>query len=263
MSQMARRPSTSAFSDFLLGLGDPLRGISFLVRHPSLWVWGVLPFLISAVLYIGAIYGCWRFAHGWLHDEFYVEGTAWKALGVLIEILFWIIILIFAALAFIPAATLVANPFNDLLSEKTERIYRGAEVDQPFSLGRLFRALHVGLAGEIRRFVKVTVLLCLALLLNLIPVAGQALASAASAFITISYLSLEYTSFSMDRRLFTWEQKKYFLRTHKARTLGFGAMAFFILTIPGVNALFIPISAVAGTLLFCDTALPEEGSAAR
>lgn len=34
-------------------------------------------------------------------------------------------------------------------------------------------------------------------------------------------------------------------------------MAFAIMTVPVVNALFIPVSAIAGTLLFCDTEMGD------
>lgn len=40
-------------------------------------------------------------------------------------------------------------------------------------------------------------------------------------------------------------------------------MSFAIMMAPLLNALFIPVSAVAGTLLFCDTELANEGDRAK
>lgn len=247
---------------FVSGLMDPWRGLGFLVRNPPLWPLAVLPFIIGIVIYAGSIWAGWHLMSAWLTEAFFDENTAWKAVGYLLAILFWILILLAAALLFIPISSLIANPFNDLLSEKTERIYRGVEVNAPFTLASLLRSLRTGLSGEIRRFITVSLMLVGALALNLIPVIGQILYTAASSLITINFLSLEYTSFSMDRRLYQWDQKKQFLRDHRARAWGFGAMGMLILMVPVINAFFIPVSAVAGTLLFCDTELEEAATTA-
>lgn len=246
---------------FVRGLIDPWRGLGFLTRHPALWPYAALPFFIGILIYAGSIWAGWYFMSAWLSESFFDENTAWQAVGYLLAILFWILILLAAALLFIPISSLIANPFNDLLSEKVERIYRGVEVNAPFTLAALIRSLHTGLAGEVRRFITVALMLLGALALNLIPVIGQILYTAASTMITINFLSLEYTSFSMDRRLYKWDQKKKFLREHRARAWGFGAMGMLILMVPVINAFFIPVSAVAGTLLFCDTELEEAAAA--
>jgi CysZ protein len=67
-------------------------------------------------------------------------------------------------------------------------------------------------------------------------------------------MSLQFTAYSMDRRFYTVAQRKAFQRHHRARTLGLGSMAFALMLVPVVNALFIPVAAVAGTMLFCDAA---------
>ena len=157
--------------------------------------------------------------------------------------------------AFVPVAVLIAQPFNDILSEKVERLYSGQPVDDAFSLRRFIRSLAIGFGSSLRLTVLTLLLLGCALTLNLIPVIGQVLATAASLAITIRFLSLEFTSYSMDRRDYTYAQRRAFLRSNRARTVGMGAMAACLMVIPIVNALFIPVSAVGGTLLFCDTEL--------
>ncbi len=239
---------------FFWGMSLPWRGLSFLWERRRLWPLAAAPFLISFILYVGGIYLAWSWAYGWLEATLLDRAWGWRVLAYVLAIVLWGLMLIVAAVTFIPVATLVANPFNDLLSEKTERLYRGLAVDEPFSLRALFRALRVGLVGEMARALTTLALLTLALSLNLIPVAGQILSAAASAWIAIAFLSLEFTSFSMDRRLYTWGEKRAFLRRYRAATLGFGAMSFLIMIVPGVNALFIPVLAVAGTMLFCDAA---------
>lgn len=242
-------------SGFFLGLGEPWRGLRFMIRHPSLWPYVVLPFLICLLFYAGAIWLGWYFMDRWLEGAFTSEAVGWRIVEYILIGLYWILVLVVSAIAFVPLAALVASPFNDLLSEKTEKIYLNVSVDEPFSIRNLIRAIKVGIKGEIARTIKVAVLLLLAFSLNIIPVIGSVASTILSTAITIRFLSLEFTSFSMDRRLFTWPQKQDYLRRYRAATIGFGAMAFVIMLVPVVNAFFIPVSAIAGTLLFCDTEL--------
>lgn len=245
----------NAVGEYLAGLADPWRGFFFLLARPRLWFFAAIPFVLTLVLYAGLMYLGWRWISGWIDGLLPAEGSVWRVVGVLLAILYWILGLILSALAFMPAAVIVASPFNDLLSEKTEYLSGVARVDEPFSVRRFLLAASRGVASDLARALKVGVLLFLAFFLNFIPGAGPPIAAAVSAFTSISYLAVEYTSYSMDRRLFTWREKQDYLSRHRARTLGFGTMAFAIMLIPVVNAAFIPVSAVAGTLLFCETEL--------
>lgn len=254
-SPTEHRLAPMAFKD---GLGYPFRGFRFLLRHPRLWPLAALPFLLCAGLYVLLIWLGWSWIGGWIEGALVErEGWWWRWLGYLLYVVFWIVALGLSVLAYVPIAAIIASPFNDLLSEKTEKLYQGIELDEPFSIKLLIRSLRVGLVGEVKRSLTLAVLLILALSLNLIPGVGQIAATVASTTFTVYYLSLEFTSFSMDRRLYTWERKRAFLKRFRARSVGFGAAMFLILMVPLVNAFFIPISAVAGTLLFCDTELKQ------
>jgi CysZ protein len=228
------------------------------VRQPRLWLLAALPFMLCLMLYAALFSVGWHWIGGWIGDALVDREGWWRWLGYVLWVLFWIVALILSVILFVPVAAILASPFNDLLSEKTERLYRGVELNEPFSLRALIRSLRVGLAGEVRRALTLAVLLLFALSLNLIPVIGQIAAATASTALTIYYLSLEFTSFSMDRRYYDWPAKRGFLRRFRARSLGFGSAAFLIMMIPIVNAFFIPVSAIAGTMLFCDTDLADE-----
>ncbi len=244
----------------MAGLRYPWRGLAFLMARPALWPWAVTPFVLCVALYIACIWTGWHFVGGWLGGALLEPGEGFwhKVAGYTLAVIFWIVILIVAALVYVPFASLIASPFNDFLSEKTERLYRGQQVEAPFSWRLVWRAIRVGLIGEIRRTLVVTGLLAGAFALNFVPPVGPVIAPAISMFITVRYLSLEFTSFSMDRRFYNWPRKRDYLKRFRARTLGFGAMSFLIMLVPLVNATFIPISAVAGTLLFCDSELADE-----
>jgi CysZ protein len=246
--------------EFLTGITDVWRGLTFLIERPRLWPWAVAPFLISLLLFAAILWFVTGFIGGWITGFLPDEGVAWRILEIALIVIIWIAFLLVSVFTFIPIVMVVAAPFNDLLSEKTERLYAGENLDQPFSIGYLFRSLRVTTVATLQRALKLMLLLLFALFLNLIPLIGSLVATVLATHFTIRFLSLEFTSYSMDRRLWTWPQQRAYMDAHRARTMGFGSMAFVVMLVPLVNAAFIPVSAVAGTLLFCDTGLTPAGA---
>lgn len=248
------RPRNSV-SEFFEGVRDVWRGASFILVHPGLWLWALIPFILNILVFSALGWGLWHFAGDWLHSHLFASGGFWSnLLGWALSILIGLLFLLLLYFLFVPVASLIASPFNDVLSEKVERLYVGQSVDQGFSVKALVKSVTLGLHSSLRLTLVSLALLAAALLLNLLPPPlGPALWTAASAAITIRFLSLQFTSYSMDRRFYTYQQRREFLRRNRARTIGLGSMAFLIMLAPVLNALFIPVSAAAGTLLFCDT----------
>lgn len=241
-------------SEFARGVGDIWRGFRFLLGHPALWIWAIIPFILNIGVFALVGWGAWHYFGGWLHGHLFAADSTWwmEAFGWLLGLVFWLLMAIIIFFCFVPLATLMAAPFNDLLSEKVESLYAGMGVEGAFSPGALARAITVSIKSSLRLTVLTLGLLALTLPLHLIPGVGSVLATVASSAITIRFLSLQFTSYSMDRRFYDYAQRRAFLRQNRARTIGLGAMAFLVMLAPVVNALFIPVSAVAGTLLFCD-----------
>ena len=247
--------SGGSAGEFVRGAGDFWRGLAFLIGHPRLWPLSAIPFVLNVCLFVFLYWLGWHFLSGWLGERFFGEGIWWRIIGWLISALYWIVAFLVIIFAFVPLASLLAEPFNDLLSEKVERLYAGQGVDESFSVRGLVRGLTIGLGSTLRLTVLTLLLLALAMTLHVVPVIGSLLATAVAMAITIRFLSLQYTSYSMDRRAYSFARRREFLRRNRARTIGMGAMAAVLMVIPIVNALFIPVSAVAGTLLFCDAEL--------
>lgn len=249
-----------ALPQFFSGVGDVWRGAHWLLAHPGLWWLALVPFVLNLLLFAAGAWAGWHFFGGWISAQFMGEtdGFWMQMLGFVLVAVFWLLYIIAVVFLFVPIATLVALPFNDLLSEKVERVYAGRGVEGAFAPGALLKALMVGFRSSLRLTLKTIVLILFALSLNLIPVIGHALYVGFSSWVTISFLALQFTTYSMDRRFYTYVQRERFRKRFRPRTLGLGAMAFGLMLIPVINALFIPVSAVAGTLLFCDTELAEQ-----
>ena len=78
------------------------------------------------------------------------------------------------------------------------------------------------------------------------------LGTVVTAVLTSYMFAYEYLGYPMDRRRFSFSQKKRFLRSHLSSVMGFGLGNLVVASIPVINLLFIPAAVVGGTLLFLD-----------
>ncbi len=72
------------------------------------------------------------------------------------------------------------------------------------------------------------------------------------------FASLEFIDFAMSRRKLRFAEKRAIILRHKRPMFGFGAVMFGGLAVPVVNLFFLPIGAVAGTLLYLDLEEPRD-----
>jgi CysZ protein len=254
---MPPAPPRGMLGEFIAGATDVWRGFSLLLRRPAWWYLAIIPFVLNLLIFGGLVWLGYSPLHGWAERHFFSDPNAWwSILGGLLELLYWLAICVVIFFLFVPFATIVAAPFNDFLSEKVELDYCGARVDKQSFVRDTWRSIWVGLKTSVRLSLITIGLYALILPLNLIPGFGSVLYTVLSAAITIRFLALQFTAYSMDRRYVDYAGRNGFLKRHRWRTIGLGTMAFCCMWVPGLNALFIPVSAVAGTLLYCDTELP-------
>jgi uncharacterized protein involved in cysteine biosynthesis len=70
------------------------------------------------------------------------------------------------------------------------------------------------------------------------------------------FLGLEFFSYCMDRRQFSFRQKMRFIRKSFFNVLGVGISAYLLLLAPVINFGILPLAAVGATLCF----LKREGA---
>jgi uncharacterized protein involved in cysteine biosynthesis len=78
---------------------------------------------------------------------------------------------------------------------------------------------------------------------------AQLLTGPAILAFAIFFLPLDYASYTLDRRRFSFRQKKLWLLSNKPDVVGFGAAACLICAVPVVNFVAMPVLVVGGTLL--------------
>src|SRR5262249_28229272 len=94
------------------------------------------------------------------------------------------------------------------------------------------------------------------LLVNLIPVAGQILATAGGIMLGATIACLDFLDYPLERRLLSFRQKLGLIRRYLPATAGFGLICLGLVSIPFLNLLAIPLCVAAGTLFFCERMQP-------
>ena len=228
------------------GVSDGLRGAGYLVRHPRLWIWVLLPAIAAAILLILVI--------SWLmsllsspidslaqHMPFDWAGSVMKVAAT--------VALVFASIfIFISVASLIAAPFNEMLSESIEEKLTGVPAPR-FNLLRFLYDLGVGLLHALRRIIIYLIVMGSLLLLGLIiPVIGSIIAAAGAWIATARFASYDAYDSIWARRRWKYRAKVQYLEINRWRTLGLGAVIAVFMLVPGVNLIGLSIGAAAATL---------------
>lgn len=235
-------------------IGSPfyvLRGALFVWENRELWKFSVAPLMISALVltvgYVLLYYFLRDMVRGVMSDQWY-----WQLLSYVVAFIVGAFLIVLFFFLFTRVASALAAPFNEVISERTEQIATGKPIGTPFSLGALVRDSARGIVHAFKILAVYVALLVAALVLWIVPGAGPLLFSAATVLISSYMFSYEYLGYPMDRRRFSFREKRRFLRGTLTSSLGFGLGNLVIASIPLVNILLIPAAVAGGTLLFLD-----------
>jgi CysZ protein len=147
---------------------------------------------------------------------------------------------------FVSVTSVVGQPFFEKLSHRVDD--RMGEVtpgpDWPW-----WRNAMRGV-GEGLRIALVTVPMSLAVvLLGVVPVVGTVLGWTAGALIGGWFIALEFCAIPFERRGLLLRDRRRVLGAHRARTLGFGSMAFVMSVFAPLAVIMMPSAVAGGTLL--------------
>ena len=147
---------------------------------------------------------------------------------------------------------LIASPFNELLSERTEYLFLGTTAAEPFSLKKFWQEARYAILTEIKKLTVFVVCMVLLLAINLVPVVGQFIYAVLAPTFTLFFLVVEYMAFVLMRKQMTFAQQRRYIFSHPVLMLGYGCGVFIMLAIPFVQFFCIPFAVVGATLMWCD-----------
>lgn len=235
-----------------------LRGALFIRSHRVLWKYAAAPMLISmAVLGIGYGVAYWLFFR--LMSPLSGGEWYWQVLYYVVAVLVTVLLLIIIFFVFTFVATAIASPFNELLSEKTETLVKGTFQDTPFSFIGLLRDSARSIIHSLAIVGIYVGTLIMSLPLLLIPGLGHILFAGVGALLSSYLFAFEFLGFPMDRRRYSFTEKRRFIHSRLRSALGFGLGNVVVASIPLVNILLLPAAAVGGTLLFLELKAADGG----
>ncbi|MCX4991166.1 MULTISPECIES: EI24 domain-containing protein [unclassified Streptomyces] len=246
--------------DLGVGFGYLLRGQRWVARHGKSYGFGLLPGLITLVLYAAAlvalgVYGedfvTWAtpFADDWT--------SPWSGLfrGFLTAVLFALALLL-SVLTFTAVTLLVGQPFYESLSERVDRDV-SPDGTAPESGLPLWRELWISGRDSLRILVRALVWAILLFALGFVPFIGQTVVPVLGFVVTGFFLTEELVAVAMQRRRVDLRERLALLRSRKTLVWGFGTPLGLAFLVPFV-AVFLMPGAVAGATLMARDLLGEE-----
>ena len=244
----------SSVGGFAKGFSYPFKAGHFLISHPRLYPYVIIPFLINVIVFSLAV---------WLGLDFYkttVEamipiGDAWYW-SILYYFLWLVAVLATALLVFFLFAivgNLIASPFNDILSEKTEEIVTGVRRAEPFQLRQFLRESVHTLLDELLKISAFLFGMILLFLFLLLPAVGPVLYSILSVIWTALFLVVEYTGYIFTRHKLVFKDQRQFIRQQKLASVGFGTGSLCLLAIPLLQFFTIPLGVIGAVHFWRDT----------
>ncbi|MFH8799777.1 EI24 domain-containing protein [Streptomyces sp. NPDC017936] len=237
-----------------------LEGQRWVARHGKQFGFGLLPGLITLVLYVGALValGVWGgdfvawatpFADDW--------SSPWQGLfrGLLTVVLFALGLLL-SVVTFTAVTLLIGQPFYESLSEAVDRDV-SPDGTAPKSGLPFWRELWVSARDSLRIVVRALLWGVLLFALGFIPFVGQTVVPVIGFFVTGFFLTEELTAVALQRRNVDLRARLTLLRARKTLVWGFGAPLGLAFLVPFV-AVFLMPGAVAGATLMARELLGEE-----
>jgi len=241
--------NASRWRQFIQGFSFPFRGVTFVLRTPTMWPWVVLPVLLMSFLIIAAGFiAMWAVPEvlAYLWDQPMAGWLRWLWNGLATAV--WLVVFIVTTVVLYLCFGILATPFYDQLSEQTEAhlIEPRSAVTWPQWFGDIGQSILHSVAAFALWFCFVT----LTLGLGLIPVLGQALDLVLGGSLTAFLLAREMMDGPMSRRRLSFRTKCAVVWRNLPVALGFGLATSIFLAIPIVNLFSLPCAVVGGTRLF-------------
>jgi len=244
---------TSTAGRFVNGFRTPFASFAFVARNPGLLRYIVIPFLINLLVFILVVWWGLDFFAATVSERL-PQGDAWY--WVTLYYFLWVLAFALTAIVvfftFTVVGNLIASPFNELLSERTEELLTATRNEEPFSLAVFGRDAVKSLLDEVKKLAVFVVIMLVVLPLNLIPAFGSAIYAILATAVTLYFLSVEYLSFTMTRKRLGFREQRRFIAGHKRLMLGFSCGVLLLLAIPMVQLMCIPMAVIGATRLWCE-----------
>ncbi len=248
------------FTDFLTGLLIPFKALGVFFVRPKYWTYALVPTIISLVCYV--IIGLL----GWYYLKPYidsllpaaVDASGWlESLKLIARWLLYIAMSLAAITVFLITFTslfmVIAAPFIDQLAVRYEKDFYNLD----FVCTGFKHYIHynwTSMINSARVGIIILVLTIVFIIFNLIaPGVGYIL----SALVIGYYFGVSFLIFSSEHRRVKYRDFKANLKGSKGLITGMGVVIYIMMFIPFLPVIFLPVSVIAGTIVYNDYIEPR------
>ncbi|WP_328313018.1 EI24 domain-containing protein [Streptomyces sp. NBC_00442] len=248
--------------DIGAGFGYLVKGQRWAAGHGRSLGIGLLPGLITLVLYAGALIGLAYGADdvaGWATP--FADGWSSPWLGLFrgfLTVLVFALGLFLAVISFTAVTLLVGQPFYEKLSADVDRAESGGAA--PESGLPLWRELWISARDSLRVLVRVAFYGIVLFGLGFVPVIGQSVIPAIGFCVTGFFLAEELTAVALQRRGMELRPRLALLRSRRLLVLGFGVPLALAFVVPLVAVFLMPGAVAGATLMVRDLLGESDGS---
>jgi CysZ protein len=248
--------------DLGVGFGYLMKGQRWVGRHGRWFGFGLLPGLVTLVLYAAALFGLFYGADdltAWATPFADDWSSPWQGVfrGFLTALVF-AFGLFLAVITFTAVTLLVGQPFYESLSEQVDRTEGG---DVPVSGLPLWRELWISARDSLRVLARVVLYGVLLFALGFIPVIGQTVVPVIGICVSGFFLAEELTAVALQRRGVELKERLALLRGRRLLTLGFGVPLTLAFLVPFVAVFLMPGAVAGATLMVRDLVAPPQPQA--
>ncbi|MFF8439852.1 EI24 domain-containing protein [Streptomyces californicus] len=244
-------------SDLGAGFGYLMKGQRWVARHGRWFGFGLLPGLVTLVVYAGALVGLGYGADdlvGWATPFADDWSSPWQGLlRTGLTALVFVFGLFLAVITFTAMTLLVGQPFYESLSEEVDRD-EGGEV--PESGLSFWRDVWISARDSVRILLRVALYGIALFACGFIPVIGQTVVPAIGFCVSGYFLAEELTAVALQRRGMVLKDRLVLLRGRRMLVLGFGVPLTLAFLVPFVAVFLMPGAVAGATLLVRDLVDP-------
>lgn len=262
----------------LAGASYPFRAFTYLRRYPKLRSYLIIPICLNVVLGIGLYFGLllwgWSASQDWITQGVarvdaaiaalppWLEFLEWIPLGLAwsVRVLAGIGLLLITGFVFAQFGVLLGSPWYGQLSEQLEKIETGqiefVEVGFLSDLGR-------AISFEIEKLALLIAIGLPLLIVQFIPGLGTGISMVGGISLTALLAGLDFLDAPLERRRLKFRNKLGWVVRNLPASASFSGMCLFLVSIPLLNLITIPLCVAGGTLFFCDRIYPQLTQTAR
>ena len=209
----------------------------------------LFPIVVGIILYV--LMGRYILSEGMsygnaLISEYLSNDTASGVLSFIVATLLSILLFFFVNWTFVLILSIIASPFNDMLSSRIEKLLRSEKPQNlKESIGQIIKRIGGVIFTELKKVIVILILSLLAFVFGYIPVLTPL-----SVLISVLLLAISFLDYSWGRNDWTFQDcKRDVLKNILSYSLG-GGFFMIVVSIPFVNIIVPPLATSYFTILW-------------